>query len=240
MFYLPCDNEYFIRYLFPSVEAIKMVPETKYRTNAIKHKRVILFSAQGSGKTELVRSIAEEAVRIYGRRNVNPVMIKGDLMSILSTGLNRKLVQLVFVDDFTIDETPTLALKAYFNIRHLWSKMINRNYGLIVTIFAQHRFHSSSKEIRSTADVVIIRDDSLNPFDHSLIKRFIGEAGLSDLHLIQEYRDLYPVLKNYSIFRTRTGRVGLIYFPMAKENYLRRVKHVSRFTATMILSKYVI
>jgi len=233
MFNLQCRNSYFLSQILPGMDVITNTPETPYEKNSIIHKNILLYATQGSGKTETIRSLVEEIVNKYGKDNVNAVISSGSnsLEDLMVFGLDNKLIQVQVADDFTLQEVPKEVIKAYFKIRHIWYKRIKRPFGYILSIFSLHRFHSGAKEIRSTADAVLIRDDSLNPYDHSVIKGFIGEYGLEDLHFIEENRDLHPVLKSYSIFATRTKRVGLVYFPLASKNHLREISPIkSKYT----------
>ena len=54
----------------------------------------------------------------------------------------------------------------------------------------------------------------------------IGDDGISDLRILEEFRDQLPQLKNYSPFRTRSKVIGLLSMPLAKDNYLKDIKTV--------------
>jgi len=227
LFTLPIDNDYFLSYVFPSEDIIRYVPTQEYDVNAIIHKKIIVFCDQGEGKTALVRALVEEAIQKYGEDNVNAVVSSGNLSDLINYGFDDKLVQIHFCDDFTKKKNSDETIQDYFGLRHIWKRRIHRSYGLIVSVFGLHRFHSSQMEIRSTSNVVIIRNDSINPYDHNVIRRFIGKGGLRDLEVMQENRDLSPLLKSYSVFRARTGRIGLLYFPLAERDYLRGVQEIT-------------
>ena len=228
IFALPIDNDYFLSYIFPSEDIIKRVPIQEYDVNAIIHKKVVVFCDQGEGKTSLVRAIVEKGVEQYGEANVNAVSSKGGLGELMSYGFDDKLVQIHFTDDFTLKKQDTTTIIDYFNLRHRWKEKIQRSCGLIVSIFGLHRFHSSQMEVRSTANVVVVRNDSINPYDHNVIKRFIGEKGVKDLNEMEKWRERFDELKSYSVYRTRTGRSGLLYFPLAEHDYLRDVGELRR------------
>jgi hypothetical protein len=220
-FKLNLMNDYFIGYLFPEVSLLKQEPKNEF-DNPIIHKKVILFSDQGGGKTTLARSLADKAANIYGITNFNGV-VSSSIEKLLLYGLNQQLIQFHYLEDYTLSEEDTMIMKAYFKIRNLWKKESNVNNGFIFSLYGIHRFHSSMTEIRSSANAIIVRSDSINPYDHSVIKEFIGEDGIHDLKIIEEYRDYITELKEYSIFRSRGGDVGLIKFPLVPTNYLKDV-----------------
>jgi len=221
---LPLSNDYFDDYLFPDISIINKVPSNDY-DNAIIHKKIINYGDTGTGKSSLARSLVEKLVNKYGVDNVNAVE-SNSIENAILYGLNNKPIQVHILEDFTLKDESRDTLRSYFRIRNIWKKEYNRSNGLIVSIFNLHRFYSSMVEVRSTANVLIIRSDSINPYDHSHLKKMIGDDGINDLRILEELRDNYPELKDYSPFRTRSKLVGLLKLPLSKVNYVNDVKDI--------------
>ena len=220
-FKLPLMNEYFLRYLIPSKHQID-VPSTNF-DNPIKHKKIIIFGDTASGKTTLARALNNQYIKAYGVDNVNSI-ISYNISDVLYFGLNKKLVQFHYIDDYTLSNESKDVISSFFKIRNIWKNNYQANNGLIVSIFGLHRFYSSVTELRSVANLILVKSDSINPYDHSLIKKYIGQDGIDDLSLLEEYKEDYPSLKDYSIFHTRSKQTGLVKFPQVKEDNLTDVK----------------
>jgi len=233
LFSLQLDNEYFLNYIFPDIKIITKVSKIE-DDNPVKHRKLIIYGDQGEGKSILIRSLVNEAIIKYGEDKINAVSSKNltALEDLMLYGFDNKLIQIQVAEDITLEDISKETLRQYFRIRHIWKEQLKVDNGLIVSIFSLHRFHGGNKEIRSTAHSVVIRDDSLNPYDHSVIKNFVKEPGLEDLHLLEEYRESYPELKNYSIFSTRTKKVGLIFFPPIVKNNIKDISNDARKYST--------
>jgi len=221
----------FLSFLFPGMDIIASPLKVSYTTNAIQVKNIVLFGQMGKGKTELVRKLAEEAVKFYGEKNVHAIHSEeGDLEAVMESIIsNDKLVQLAFIDNFTLKEIPKSLISKYFNLRGEWMKHIGRNYGYIVSIFGLHRFESTYPEFKSNFDGAIVKSvPGFSRYDKSVVKSFIGEKGLHDLLLIEEMRDQDPEYMSYSVFGIYGGlRRGLLKLDMATRNYLESVRRTS-------------
>jgi len=210
---LKVDNETFLSYFLPP---LSQLPTPVAGENAIVHKKLLIFGDQGSGKTSLAKGIVNEAYKRYGARSVNAVRSsRGQLEKLLAYGFDNKPVQIHIADDFTLDETPRAILKQYFKCRHIWRAQLGAKHGYILSIFNIHRFHSSSKEIRSSANGVLAKSLSLNPYDVSFLKRLLGSDGVEDLKVIEEASETSPKAKGFSVYYIRTGRKGILFLPLA-------------------------
>jgi len=216
-------NEDFFKMLFPNKKIIERKPDINYESNNIIFKNFIIFGYQGSGKTTTVNALGYYANKKYGKDNVNcAVSENGDLDLLLRWGLKPVLVNILFADNVTLRPLEKETLMRYFRIRHLFKQRYNLSNGYILSLISLHRFHSVPVELRTTIDGIIIKDSSLNPYDRSVLKRFIGQDFLDFLEEIYLERDSRPELKRYSIFISK-GVSGLISLPLVKENYLRDV-----------------
>lgn len=214
-------TDYFLSKLFPDMKQIMYTPKTKYLTNNIRFKNVLIYGKPGSGKTELVRAIDERAVLKYGKENVNAsVSYNGDLDLLIEYGLDDKPVQILFADNVTLVKPKKEALQNFFKIRHYYRMLTGRSNGLILSFLAAHRFHGVNISLRTDLDFLIVRNSPTNPWDNNIIKRFIGNLGIHIMEIIEEERETRRDLYKFSMFYSKT-KTGLLELPLAKENYLK-------------------
>ena len=200
-------------------------PKVNYPINSIRFRNLVIFGEQGIGKTETVRAIIEKAVEYYGQENVHAIIAEsGKLDWVLDYGLNnRKLVQILFIDNITLVENPESIYQRFFKIRHEWLGWTDRPYGYIITILGSHRFHGVPMEVRTNLNAVIIMNDTMNPYDHALIKRYVSDDGIKDLEELEHTRYKVPGNTGISLFKIRSGVLGLLNLGMAKKNYMERL-----------------
>jgi GTPase SAR1 family protein len=223
----------FLDFIFPSTEVITNVPERSYDMNHIISRNIVVYGSMGIGKTELVRALVEKAVERYGEDNVDALVSEdGDLEEAIYS-LCTKLVQIIFLDNFTLKEIPKASVREYFKIRHIWLDFLKRvypekprNYGYILSIFGLHRYHSTIPEFRTNIDAIIAKSSTINPYDRNVLRGLIGEEGLQDLEYIDRYAIEDPSLKSISVFSTKHAR-GLLIMPLAKKNYLQAIETIS-------------
>lgn len=183
----------------------------------------VQYGHLGSGKTESVRSIVEEAVKRYGEENVNSVMSSsGNIADLLEYGMDSKLIQILICDDATLRGISDTDLRKYFKARHLYRAVSGNDNGYILTIFNVHRFHGLATELRTNIDVAIWKTPPTNPYDRSVVKGFVGDDGYKDLQFIEQQRFENPEWNAVSVFTSRLWK-GLLLLPLAEKNYLREV-----------------
>ncbi|MEM2260816.1 MAG: hypothetical protein QXK24_00045 [Ignisphaera sp.] len=216
-------NRQFYNLLFPPKRIILRKPRVNYETNNIIFKNYIIYGFQGVGKTSTVNYLAGKAIQKYGRNNVNAVVSEdGDLELLMHYGLQPKLVNILFSDNITLRRIDRSTLMDYFKIRHLFYKRFERTNGYILSIMALHRFHSIPVELRTTIDGIIFKDSSLNPYDRSIIKKFVGQEYLQLLDNLHRAREKKPSLKRLAIFVSK-DLSGIISIPLARNNYLKEI-----------------
>lgn len=209
-----------LRFLLPSIKTITRIPKVNYDINAVKCKVGIVYSAMGTGKTELMRSIVEQAVIKYGLDNVNARSCSsiGDLVY---NSLDNRLVQILIADDITLSKTKPEVITDFFKIRHLWKQQSKRPFGYILCMLGSHRFHGvQPPELRTSLDYIIFKSSCTSPFDRHIVKLYLGAEGFKTLRKIEKYREKDLNLMSYSMFWARE-RIGLANIPMAKENYVK-------------------
>lgn len=217
-------NKLFYDSLFPPIQVLLNKPNTPYRTNNIQFKSVLIYGKIGSGKTEMVRKIAEEAVSRYGADKVSASINEdGEIKDLLDQGLTEKLVNIIFVDNVTLKKYDTDQLHRLFRIRQEIFERTGREIGLIVAIITTHRFHASDLSLRTNNDIVVIRDRPSNPYDKNVIKRMIGQEGLDQITYYVYQRKSNDDYKKFSVF-VAEDEVGILETPLATNNYLKEVQ----------------
>ena len=217
-------NEDFFDYMFPSKNTILHKPNINYDSNNIIFRNFLIFAYQGSGKSSTVNTIAGEAVRRYGQKNVNArISESGDMGALMRWGLRPVLVNILFADNATLRKQDKETLMNYFRIRHLFKERYGVSNGYILSIISVHRFFSVPIELRTNISGILFKDTSLNAYDKNVIKKFIGLDSLHFLEEISKERDKKPELKNFSVFVGRNGFSGLVSLPLGDRNYLKPV-----------------
>jgi len=213
-------TEYFYTQIFPKLESIVNTPKRNYPMNSIDFRNIVLFGTPASGKTETVRKIVEEAVKFYGKENVNATKCKsGELQGLLELGLDKKLIQILFADDIMLEKPDRYLIARFFSIRHAWLALTKRNYGLIVGILATHRFHNILPALRTVFDALICREAPDNKYDSIAIKNYIGEEAIDYLREVKRKRRKNKEFMRYSVVYS-DKRVGILDTPLADSNYL--------------------
>ena len=217
------ETESFFRWLLIPSDKILSIPQADYDFNAIRFRNLVIFGSMGSGKSELTRSMLEKVVEFYGEENVNGVYTDtGRIGWMLKYGLDERLVQFLLCDDLTLCPISKEELREWFKIRHHWKRLTGRNTGYVISVLTCHRLFGVPIELRTNADCIIVRNDTLNPYDHSILRRFIGKEGIEDLNEIELKREEDPSHMSYSIFNNRFSK-GILNIPMGKVNYLKEL-----------------
>jgi len=216
-------TDYFLGKLFPDLEQILYTPETSYPTNNIIHRNVVIYGKPGSGKTEAVRACVEKAVEKYGREKVNSSLARnGELGLLLESGMDDKPVQILFADNVTLVKPKKVDIQNFFKIRHYYRMLTGSNNALLVTFLAAHRFHGMDISLRTDFDLLLARSSPTNPWDNNIIKRFIGDEGISLMEVLEEERETRRKLYRFSMFYSKRKK-GLLELPLARKNYLQEL-----------------
>lgn len=217
------ETERILDYLFPPLEEFTVQPLVYYDYNAVKFKLVILYGKIGSGKTELVRSLAEQAVKRYGADKVAASYTNADLETLLEQGLKDKLVNILFCDDLTHSKIKEQTLNEFFRVRHKLKEYYGRRHGYILGVLALHRFFNIPVSLRAEMDCLICRNTSLNPYDSAFLKRMLGFHLYQALEEIERRRESDREFYQYSAFVSKDLR-GLLRLPLAEIDYLEELR----------------
>lgn len=205
------------------MEQIAYKPDTTYLTNNIIHRNVVIYGKPGSGKTEVVRACTEKAIEQYGAKNVNASLVhNGELNVLMEYGLDNKPVQLLFADNVTLVKPKKVDIQNFFKIRHYYRMLTGKCNALIVTFLAAHRFHGINISLRTDFDLLLARNSPTNPWDHNIMKRFLGEDGISLMEVLEEERESRRNLYRFSVFYSKREK-GLLELSLARRNYLKEL-----------------
>jgi GTPase SAR1 family protein len=218
MYYI---NEEFLKDILVSRRAMKKASNTSVES-PILFKSLVIFGAPGSGKTSIANYIAKEAFNYYGIENVNARYVShGEIGFLIRFGVEKKLVNILFIDNLTLVKVSPTTLQSYFNIRHHqifdWQKE-----GYVLSIVAIHRFHSCPLEVRTIMDGLIVLDSTMNPYDRTVLKQFVGEDVLKYMDDISAKKQENPELKSLAYYKSKSLE-GWVQIPLVKERYLKYV-----------------
>jgi len=188
--------------LFPSIESLTVKPQYRW-LNTIEVRKIIVYGREKSGKTELVRKLAEMFIERYGLENCNIVSSR-NADYLMKSGLDQnKLVNVLVWEDATLQKIDRETASRFFRIRHL----MTRKTGLIVAIVICHRLHGIPIEFKSLPI----------GYDKSVVKRFVGNRGIRYLQEIIANGDRSKTL----VYDCRRDEAQTIELPLARRNYLR-------------------
>jgi len=215
------SNIEFFNYIFPDSNKILYTPKVSYDTNNILFSSGVVYGSIGSGKSELFRSITEKAVKKYGIENVNSSLTYKNLRKLIRFGTKETLINLLMCDDITLSKIKEEILQEYFFIRHYHKKVFNVNNGYILSILGVHRFHGiKNPELRTNLDFLIVKSLPTNPYDYSILKKFIGKEGIKTLTIIEEKIKENIENKRFSLYWLKNGKIGILELPLATHNYI--------------------
>jgi hypothetical protein len=214
-------NNEFLKEVLVSKKAIHRASETAIES-PILFKSLVIFGAPGSGKTGLANYIAREAIKYYGAENVNARYVKhGEVGFLIRFGVERKLVNILFIDNLTLVKVNPATLQSYFNIRHHQIFDFQKE-GYVLSIVAIHRFHGCPVEVRTVMDGLIVLDSTMNPYDRNVLKQFVGEDTLKFMDQIAGKKQEDPEYKSIAYYKSKSLE-GWLKIPLIKELYMKYV-----------------
>ena len=135
------DKEYVLGRLFPHGDII-VAKSGLEGENAIKIRKVVLYGAEGTGKTTFMRFLAEDLRSKYGLLG-RSVYVKDNLPALLEWGWgldneNLSPCNLFCIDDFTSVKVNKKYLPYMFRLRHILNYLSGWNTGLVVMVIGTH------------------------------------------------------------------------------------------------------
>jgi len=211
--------------MFPDKSIVVVEPPKglPYTPNMIIWRNILLYGGQGSGKSETVRGLVEEAVERYGEENVNVLEVKAGMIEHAYQYLNDKPIQIVFADDMTLVPQAKDSIHKFFRIRHHFMEQGSRHSGYILTIMGIHRYHGIPPELRTEFDFFLCRSYPTDKYDKDFFKNFYNQTNIEGLKYISEHKLRDRDLFGYTLVGTRVGKEGWLKLGMSKKSYFNTV-----------------
>lgn len=136
-----------------------------------------VVGGQGSGKTELIKSLYSLACRKYGTEKIN--CVNCDDVRVAYDLMDDRPVQLFFVDDAMTNASSrevykqTDILKIYNRGRHEYESKLNGKPGLMVYVWAWQRFGELDPGFRQS-DVTVFKTGIAEASERKIIEGFVG------------------------------------------------------------------
>lgn len=218
-------SEYTIRefydLIFPTKDEINWKPQVKYITNNILWRSTLIFGDKRTGKTELIRRTAEEAVRRYSKNELEALSMRGShAMNWLGVPfLNAKPIKLLLLDDLTGQKMGKSQVENWFNMAHIMCNRIKSNNGLLLTYLATHDYFALDKRMRIGFDCMLVTSLTTNPSDVRWLTKVIGTEGVTLLHTDAMLKLNHKPYTRHIVFRV-LDVVGYFTAELATEDYL--------------------
>ena len=133
----------------------------------------------------------------------------------------------MFFDDLAGKKLSSTNQNEWILLRHTIQNITHLNNGLILTFLATQRYYALDKSLRESITSLIAFSTPSNPFDASIIKRFIGEEAYAFLEFQKFLLMTRQTRKHYSAFYLN-GIKGILDMPMAEIDFLRKWKFTRR------------
>lgn len=222
------QTEWFVNFLFPPLKDILNRPETSYGISNFRFLRIPLFynpTDSFSTRKNVVDKLAEWAIEKYGRKNVNArIAREGSLGSIIKISMDKKPVQIYFVDQFTLflksersREFMRERSQEYLALPNTWAEETGRKNGLIVVFLAFHTFKVPS-EFMYDCSAILFRNSPTTRQDYNEMMNLVGEEAIAYLKELELERKKKTDLCKISLFWAN-DKIGILETPPAKKDY---------------------
>jgi len=180
--------------------------------DSIRFRHLVIFGQPESGKTTMLRKLAEIAVMTYepqdqligfrylfGANSEQVNIIAGYRLGDLLPHINDKPVQLLIIDDAArgahsrrgMGDEVVEDIRDFYEIRHIFER--KRKNGVIIVAWSIQRFKTLDITFRN-GHVLLFKTAGADPGDESEIRGFVGDDGYDGLRAIS--RDIYEKAKD--------------------------------------------
>jgi len=219
--------------------------------NCIRFRHIVLFGQPESGKTTMLRNLAEVAVHTYNGQadeyqafryifgtdnrvvNIKAGYRLGDLL----THIDDRPVQLLIVDDAArcaharrgMSDEIVEDIKDFYEIRHIFER--KRSNGIVIVIWSVQRFKSIDVTFRN-GHVLLFKTAAIDPQDAAEIKNFVHDFGYGFLTKITEeiYENINDNAKSITAVRISWDEkrgIGYMRTTMPMHDYLDWIEPAS-------------
>jgi hypothetical protein len=212
------QTSWFADFLFPALEI--RPKKDDWNISNIRFVSIpVYYDPTDSHNTRrnVIDKLAEWAVERYGKENVNArIGADGDLEPLIYRGLDKKRVQIMFVDQFMKLSDPQLAQK-YVRLDELWIKAFRMKIGLIVVLLATHTLKMPSVIMRNCG-AIIFRNSPTTNKDCYEATHLLGEEAILYLKQLEQKRKSNNDLLRISLFWTK-NKTGILETSLAAKQY---------------------
>jgi hypothetical protein len=143
--------------------------------NSIEYRNILVIGEQGSGKT----TIDEALAYALGARYHSPLRV---CMAIQTAGIavlidvaarNAALAYMLVGSDLTLAKIPKEQVNRFFQVRHIIQDGTGVRRAIVVTSLESHTLFGVDKNLRTTFTMMFVKSVPTNPYDRSLLKRYI-------------------------------------------------------------------
>jgi len=171
---LKVENTFFLENLYPPFEILESL-------NTILYRNVIVYGAQGKGKTSFTNWLALKAKERYSEERVHVARQHSGLRILLRLGIApRKPIQILIADDLSLVRISDYDLRNFYRLRHLLRDK-GIKIGLGMTVLVIHDFFVIPRHLRSYFDALVFCSPPTNRYDRSFAKSYMGEEALDFL-----------------------------------------------------------
>jgi len=222
-------NTLFLERLYPSFELLEKLDTVLYRN-------VIIYGAQGKGKSSLTNWLILKAKERYGERKVRASRQYQGLGLLLEKGIGGRPINILVADDLSLAKIKEEELSNFYRLRHLiFNKGIK--IGLGVTILVIHDFFVIPRHLRSYFDALILCSPPSNRFDRSFVKSYVGQELLDVLTKLHSNYDSLEHLAIKAFWYL--GTIGLLKTEDIKKEQANVLKLEKRRTLNEELEEII-
>src|SRR3989442_15802746 len=88
--------------------------------------------------------------------------------------------------DLTLAKIPKAVVQLWFEVRHLIQQATGLRRGIIVTSLESHTMFGLEKSLRTSMTMMFVKTVPTNPYDRSLLKRYIDPKLLDHFEMVRE------------------------------------------------------
>jgi hypothetical protein len=190
-----------------------------YATNDIIHRNIVVYGAQGHGKSEFIRAFAEKLIEKYGESQAITILSRNFPTLISAVGSVKVPVQCYVWEDASLKKQKDEELSAFFNVRHIYAARTGIYKGVIITANVTHDLFAIKKKMRSSVDGIFFRSLPDDDYDRRIAKDILGEDVYNKFAVMVKERDKNPQLMGYTAYNIK-GERGFVCWDLAKQNYV--------------------
>jgi len=186
----------------------------------VDKRNIILYGGQKTGKSHGARWIAQQIIKRYVELGYTVRLLRhrADVRGLLY-GIPRDAdVAVLLAEDFTAaladlkpPEKAALAREWYL-LRHRFHKATGKKHGIIYTILCVHRLHDVPPAFRMDLDLLVFKSVPTTPWDETILRAYIGEAGIEFLSEMERERINDDLFIGYGLWWHRR-ETGVWYCP---------------------------